>query len=408
MPHTTNQNLDSQRSIQKAISELEEQKPIIILDDIGKQIIGYLVAWANCIDQHTVCTLVNHGRSVVCCAMPEERVAELGLPLMSPRCDLASIEGTVSVEARHGVSTGISAEDRAQTLRILASTHNAHNDLVMPGHIFPVRAKQGGVLVRSTIAEASTDILTLGRLVPVAAFCHCLNENGELPSESELHKLASTLGLHLVRISEIIQHQLSIKPIVEQISTVNFPTKYAGTFKAICFRSLNDNVEHLALVKGEVSQENCLQFGQNKDKEQIAPKENIMENIDPIPVRVQAECRLDDLLGIDSPNQRALMTGALRAINKAGKGVFVYIRHPKKGLLQEHVERIAHKQTKSKVEQIREYGIGAQILSALGVKKVSLLTRTGKTQISGLNAFKIEIDGFMEFEPHSDTCNSNE
>ncbi len=360
------------------ISELSKGNFVLLIDDLANQKSGYLVTPAKTITEAHICLMVNEGRSVICAALPEERVEELSLPTMSARRVRGAIDFTVSVEAREGVSTGICAADRARTLNILSTTKDPSSDIVTPGHIFPARAKKGGVLVRTSITEASIDLLKIGTDFTAAAFCHCLTKEGKIASLEELDNLSNKHKIPMLNFSEIINHQLVTQPIVKRITEAQLPTKYAGEFKAVCFVSENDNAEHLALIKG-------------------SPEEWEKNNEPPL-VRVQSEQRLFDLLGLDFSERRALIMGALKEINNVGKGIFVYVRNPRQEYIQAQVRQFTSKHSTSKATQLREYGIGAQILSALGVSKAIILTRSGKS-IPGISAFGVSTVDIRSFEP---------
>ena len=362
--------------VEKAISELRKGRLVILEDDISQSASAYMIGAASSITTEDVSFIVNHAKGVICAAITENRAKKLHLPVMVSNPTKSSGLGlTVSVEARRGVTTGISSADRARTLRTLAATNDPHRDLVMPGHIFPIKANNGGVLVKNAAPEATLDLLVEADLLPVAALCHCLDKNGELVTGSSISELVKTTGLQKVSISEVIEYRMSRVSMIEQIAKTKLPTQVAGGLDAYIFRSLTDQAEHIALVKG-----------------------NVENSKDPVLVRVQAEHRLGDLLGISEQPSRQRLLGALKAIEDNGSGVFVYIRHPKKGLLQDQVNSLNNKsETEVKPSEMLQTGIGAQILLALGIKSIRLLS-TSKLPIPGLKAFDLEIAEYVPFE----------
>jgi len=360
-------------NIETALKGLSSGSLIILIDDLAKQTQVLLLAPAENISEHQVRTMVNAGRGVVCAALSEQRAKELRLPPMFSKKQASGVDFTVSVEARQGVSTGISAADRAMTLRTLGKSKDAKLDLVTPGHIFPLRAKSGGLLVRNGIAEAAVDLLTLAGQAPVAAICHCLNESGELIAEKDSVDLAERLELPRIKISSLINFRLRSESIVEKIASAELPTGFAGNFHAHCFLSRIDNAEHLALVKGD-----------------IKPGEAIL-------VRVQAEHRFSDLLALHAASGRERIERALKKIEERGRGIFVYVRHPQKSAFVEEADAIANKSVSpSPGGELRENGIGAQILSALGVKRIELLTNSTR-EIPGIFAFNLEVVSRVPF-----------
>ncbi len=321
-----------------------------------------------------VSVFVNEARAVVCAAMSEERVRELGLPMMAARGNADGFDFAVSVESRHGVTTGISSADRAKTLQTIAITNDAKREIVTPGHIFPLVARKGGVLVRSGIAEAAVDLMKLAECTPVAAICQCLTADGALVSHDEILRLHQQQGFPVATLAAIIRHRLATERLVERIARAQLPTQIAGEFAAHCFLSHIDQAEHLVLVKGDITED------------------------EPVLVRVQAEDRLGDLLGGDQGVGLERIRAALQVIERRGRGVFVYIRHPRRGVLERQVNRLRSGQLQegqpeesgTRAAELHEFGIGAQILKSLGVKKLILLSNSARP-LKGLDAFGLEL-----------------
>ncbi len=367
-------------SVKDALDFLRRGRPVILVDDGASRSALYLIISAEKASSEAISLLVCESRGVVCAAIPELRLRELMIPPMPGSSNSGGPEFSVSVEARQGVKTGISAADRAQTLRILATTTDPRRELVTPGHIFPTPAKTGGVLVRVAPVEAVVDILTLAGLNPVGAYAHCLGDQGQMLSLNDLDSLTQRTKAPVVKISDIVRIRLGQETVVEMIADSHLPTEAGGEFRAVCFRSKIDNAEHLALVKGNL--------GQNDDSGLQLP----------VLVRVHAENRLGDLLGAPATQTRERLNAALQQINEAGRGVLVYIRHPRRGLLQREVGELALRDhpPPPAASRMREYGIGSQILVLLGVKRIQLLTNSNWA-IPAISAFNLEITGSVSF-----------
>ncbi len=360
-------------SINRVFAALKKGSPFVLIDDGSDPALSYLCCAGGSITAEQVSFLVNHGRGVLSAALSHDRLTELGIAPMGNFRDDNSPQFTVSVEARQGVSTGISAADRAKTIRVLAETSDPKRDLVMPGHIFPVSTKKGGVLVKHGAPEAMIDLLCSAHLPPVAAFTHILDDHGGYLSSSHVLPFGNKHDLPVISVSEIVHWRMSLESIVEKLAESTLPTRHAGIFRAVAFRSLIDDAEHLALIKGLPE---CT--------DQVFTER-------PVIVRVQSEHRIGDLLGTDIFQHRQMLDGALEYIHNQGEGVFVYIRHPQKNFLRQQIEAAQSGLTPhSKHSQLRELGVGAQILKKLGVRNIRLLTNSNRI-ISGLNVFGLTI-----------------
>lgn len=359
-------------SFSNAVTEIKKGQAVLIVDDASTDVSGYIVIPATNITAEQVSLLINHARAVICSAMDQERLEKFELTPMTSDQSSSFADMMISVEAREGVSTGISAADRAQTLRVLAAATPAKRDIVSPGHIFPLRVQQGGVLQRSAIAEASYDLLKLAAVEPVAALCQVLDDNGAIASVAAVEQLAQKLKIPVISISEIIRQRLLQHSIIEKVAEAELPTTFAGSFRAHCFISETDGAEHIALVKGEINL--CEPTG-----EQV-----------PLLVRVQAENKIGDLFGTKNLLQRKSIRKALLEINAAGRGAFVYIRHSKLGAVSNSIASLINQTGTYQGKELRQHGIGAQILNSLGVKRIALLTNSSK-DVSGVTAFGLEI-----------------
>jgi 3,4-dihydroxy 2-butanone 4-phosphate synthase/GTP cyclohydrolase II len=390
---TTCYNIDS------ALTALRSGGVVILEDDAAYPSSAYLICDAAAASPEIITLMARAARGVVAAAVSESRLRELGLAPMASRNSAYAPDFTVTVEARRGVTTGISAADRSATLKILASTTEPRFDLVKPGHIFPLRAKQGGVLVRTSVAEGAVDLLDLAAgqstttTAPgsknVAAVCQCLDSSGELVKGEAIAELAKAEKLPLVSLSQIIQRRLSTETIIERIAEAQLPidlqTEKSGEFRAVCFRSQNDGAEHLALIRGEVEQTS--------------------DDSAPILVRVQAENRLSDLLGTGGIGSKRRLHRALELISETGRGVLVYVRHPRQGLIRAQLALQSQAAAGSAVDgftpvltsQVREIGIGSQILTALGIRRVNLLTNSA-WHSGSLAAFRLNVAGTVRLE----------
>ena len=364
--------LSSNSSIEQGIEDLKSGKLLVLIDDISSPAAAYIIGAAQKITETEICFMLENGGAVITAPITEARAKALGLPDMGTSKSRTTPDFTTSIEARRGVTTGISAADRALTLRTLALTTDSKIDLVMPGHIFPIRSKEGGVLVRHSYPEACTDLLSLADLPQTGAACHCLNEKGDLLAPDEFPALQKKTDLTVISISEVVRKRLVTEPIIEKASEANLPIRDAGNFHAIVFRSKNDDAEHLALVKGEIGS------AENPCKE-------------PILVRVQAENRIGDLCNTTTFFNRKNIASAIERINSEERGIFIYIRHPRRGVLAKQVKAFTEKKSFSNMtSQLRQLGIGAQILNSLGARRIHLLTNSERP-IPGIEAFGLEI-----------------
>lgn len=372
---------------------LKQNNVVLLIDDIAPEPCGYLVADASSISADQLNLMISISKGLVCIATSEKEIERLGLSLMAPSFRHEQQTGslldfTISVEARSGVTTGISAHDRARTLRTIASTTNPKADLVMPGHILPVRSRSGGVLIKEAPAEAAIDLLHYAGLRPFAALLHCLNADGELANLEELKDLAKNHNLCQITISEIVHQRLKEQCIVEHIAETELPTPF-GKFKAHSFKNKIDGSEHFALEK---IPDDCDQH----ELEQL--KSNAL-------VRVQAEKPIEDLLQSSWRTQTEHPGGlelSLKQLSQEPSALLVYVRHPQKNLLTQSANNLkislrtpelptaSPAYPRNKITHIREFGIGAQILTTLGYHRVRLLT-SSLLSLPGIDAFGIEI-----------------
>jgi 3,4-dihydroxy 2-butanone 4-phosphate synthase/GTP cyclohydrolase II len=364
--------------IEEVLEEIRAGRMIVVTDDADRENEGDLVMAAEKITPAAVNFMAMHGRGLICTPITEERAKQLALQRMvvenreSHRTDF-----TVSVDAAHGVTTGISAHDRAETIRILADPKSRPEDLVQPGHVFPLRAKPGGVLQRTGHTEASVDLARLAGLQPAGVLCEILNADGTMARLPELQKFRRKHKLKMCSIEDLVAYRRSRERLVEKEQVIQFPTSF-GQFQLHLYRSLVDGCHHLALVKGNIS----------KAKNTL--------------VRVHSECLTGDIFGSMRCDCGTQLHNALAQIEAAGSGVLLYMRqHEGRGIglpakihaykLQEQgLDTVEANEKLGFPAELRDYGIGAQILFDLGVRKMKFLTNNPK-KVIGLEGYGLKI-----------------
>ncbi|MGD8932040.1 MAG: bifunctional 3,4-dihydroxy-2-butanone-4-phosphate synthase/GTP cyclohydrolase II [Chromatiales bacterium] len=365
-------------STEEIIEDLKQGKMVIIMDDEDRENEGDLLMAAESVTPDAINFMARYGRGLICLTLTKQRCSQLRLPLMVPIDDkLTSTNFTVSIEAADGVTTGISAADRATTVLAAVAPDAKPQDLVQPGHIFPLMAQPGGVLVRAGHTEAGCDLTRLAGMSPAAVIVEILNEDGSMARRSDLELFAERHGLKIGTIADLIQYRVRNEQTVERVSECHLPTKY-GEFRLVAFQDRVDNELHLALVKG-----------------QPAPDR-------PTLVRVHMQNSLCDLFDGEITDCGWPLRNAMRQINEAGEGVIVVLRNhdtPRELVqrmlemqLQQPVTEGFVKQDNSK--ELRTYGVGAQILSNLGVRKMRVLS--APKSIHGLSGFEMEVTEYVE------------
>ncbi|XP_062006472.1 bifunctional riboflavin biosynthesis protein RIBA 1, chloroplastic-like isoform X1 [Rosa rugosa] len=367
-------------SIAEAIEDIRRGKMVIVVDDEDRENEGDLIMAASLATPEAMAFIVKHGTGIVCVSMKGEDLERLQLPLMVTQNEEKLCTAfTVSVDAKHGTTTGVSARDRAATVLALASRDSKPEDFNRPGHIFPLKYREGGVLKRAGHTEASVDLAMLAGLDPVAVLCEIVDDDGSMARLPRLREFAEAENLKIISIADLIRYRRKRDKLVERAGAARIPTMW-GPFEAYCYRSLLDGIEHIAMVKGDIGD------GQN------------------ILVRVHSECLTGDIFGsarCDCGNQLAL---AMKQIEAVGRGVLVYLRgHEGRGIGLGHKLRAYNLQddgrdTVEANEELglpvdsREYGIGAQILRDLGVRTMKLMTNN-PAKYSGLKGYGLAVAG---------------
>jgi len=379
-------------SIESAIEDIKAGKLVIVVDDDEREDEGDFITAARNITPEVINFMTKHGRGLICVPLLDERCNELGLELMvNNNTALHETAFTVSVDLLgHGCTTGISAHDRAKTIRALIDPTTKPEDLGRPGHIFPLRAKKGGVLRRAGHTEAAIDLARLAGFEPAGVLVEIMNDDGSMARLPQLKKVAEKFDFKLISIKDLIEYRLKRDSLIEEIVSVDMPTKY-GHFKLIAFQEKNTTNEHLALVKG--------QWGKDE----------------PVLVRVHSSCFTGDILGSLRCDCGEQLHAAMKMVEKEGKGAILYMSQEGRGIgllnklkayrLQEQgmdtVEANLH--LGFQMDQ-RDYGVGAQILRYLGITKLRLISNNPKKRV-GLIGYGLEIVENVPVEVHPNPHN---
>jgi 3,4-dihydroxy 2-butanone 4-phosphate synthase/GTP cyclohydrolase II len=373
-------------SVAQAIENIRAGKLVVVVDDQDRENEGDLTMAADLVTPEAINFMASHGRGLICLALTEDRVEELRLPMMTH--DNRSPHGTaftVSIDAKLGISTGISARERAHTIRVSVAPETKPEDLVTPGHIFPLRAKRGGVLVRSGHTEGAVDLARLAGRTAAGVICEIMREDGEMARVADLEAFALRHGLGIVQIADLIQYRLAQEILVRRVAETEIKPHghgLQGTYKAILFASEVEDAEYLALSLGDVT------------------------NGEPVLVRVQVASLLRDLFSFTQPGDTVPATDWMRRIEREGRGVLLYIL-PRGGRSFASQLGAVSVDTEPASAPLRDIGLGSQVLVQMGIRSIRLLTNNPR-RLAGIEGYGIHVVECVPSDPPAEVGSLHE
>ncbi len=379
-------------TIEEAIEDIRQGKMIILVDDEDRENEGDLTMAAEMVTPEAINFMAKYGRGLICLTLTPEKCDALGLkPMVRDNTSPFETAFTVSIEARHGVTTGISAADRSHTILTAVAQNASAADLVSPGHIFPLRARSGGVLVRTGQTEGSVDLARLAGLTPSGVICEIMNDDGTMARMPELRTFAKKHGLKICTVADLVAYRLKHERLVRVVADAELPSRYGGDWRVVAFENDLDKLDHIALVKGDLSGDQ------------------------PVLVRVHSECLTGDVMGSMRCDCGEQLHKAMEAIDVEKRGVILYMRQEGRGIglinklkayeLQDQgMDTVEANQELGFKEDLRDYGIGAQMLLSLGIRKIRILTNNPR-KLVGLQGYGIEIVDRVAIEA-SPTCSN--
>jgi 3,4-dihydroxy 2-butanone 4-phosphate synthase/GTP cyclohydrolase II len=375
-------------TIQEAIEDIKQGKMVILCDNEDRENEGDLTMAAEKVTPEAINFMAKYGRGLICLSLTEEQIGKLELPMMvEDNTSAFETAFTISIDAKKGTTTGISAEDRAITILAAIDDDVKPEDLARPGHIFPLKSRKGGVLWRTGQTEGSVDLSRLAGLKPAGVICEIMKDDGTMARMPDLEIFAQEHGLKIITIADLIDYRLQFESLVKRVVTTTIPTSYGGEFKAIIYESEVEHNQHIALFKGTWSED------------------------DEVLVRVHSECLTGDALGSERCDCGEQLHAAMKKIDKEGQGVIVYMRQEGRGigfvnkmkayaLQDEGKDTVEANEALGFEPDLRDYGVGAQIIRDLGIRKMRLMTNNPK-KIIGLEGYGLIVSERvpMEMEP---------